>query len=75
MVKGQEPPWYPIDALSEKELQVLREYLDTMLKSGTIRPSKYPAGAVILLVPKDPGRGLRFCVDYRGLNKVMILNR
>ena len=56
------------------ELQVLREYLDTMLKSGKIRPSKSPAGAPILFVPKDHGRGLRLCVDYRGLNKVTILN-
>ena len=75
MVEGKEPPWGPIYALSEKELQVLREYLDTMLKSGKIRPSKSPAGAPILFVPKDHGRGLRLCVDYRGLNKVTILNR
>ena len=75
MVEGKEPPWGPIYALSEKELQVLREYLDTMLKSGNIGPSKSPAGAPILFVPKDHGRGLCLCVDYRGLNKVTILNR
>src|SRR5258706_4223304 len=75
MVDGKEPPWGPIYALSEKELEVLREYLDTMLKSGKIRPSKSPAGAPILFVPKKVGRGLRLCMDYRGLNKVMILNR
>ena len=75
VVDGKEPPWGPIYALSEKELEVLREYLDTMLKSGKIRPSKSPAGAPILFVPKKEGRGLRLCVDYRGLNKVTILNR
>ena len=75
MVDGKEPPWGPIYALSEKELGVLREYLDDMLKSGKIRPSKSPAGAPILFVPKKEGRGLRLCVDYRGLNKVTILNR
>ena len=53
----------------------MRQYLDTMLKSGKIRPSKSPACAPILFVPKDHGRGLRLCVDYRGLNKVTILNR
>ena len=74
-VERKEPPWGPIYALSEKELGVLREFLDTMLKSGKIRPSKPPAGAPILFVPKDHGRGLRLCVDYRGLNKVTILNR
>jgi transposase InsO family protein len=75
LVEGKEPPWGPIYALSEKELGVLREYLDEMLKSGKIRPSKSPAGAPILFVPKKEGRGLRLCVDYRGLNKVTILNR
>ena len=64
MVKGKEPPWGPIYALAEKELQVLKEYLDTMLKSGKIRPSKSPTGAPILFVPKDHGRGLHLCVDY-----------
>ena len=46
-----------------------------MLASGKIRPSKSPAGASILFVPKKEGRGLRLGVDYRGLNKVTILNR
>src|ERR687884_1036585 len=68
-------PWGPIYALSEAELKVLREYLDDMLASGKIRPSKSPAGAPILFVPKPHGRGLRLCVDYRGLNRVTIMNR
>jgi hypothetical protein len=75
-LKGEEqPPWGPIYALSEMELKVLREYLDDMLRTGKIRPSKSPAGAPILFVPKSHGRGLRLCVDYRGLNRVTILNR
>ena len=53
----------------------MREYLDTMLKSGKIPPSKSPIGAPILFVPEDHVCGLRLCVDYRGLNKVTILNR
>jgi hypothetical protein len=73
--KGKEPPWGPIYALSELELAALREYLDEMLASGKIRPSKSPAGAPILFVPKSNGRGLRLCVDYRGLNNVTIKNR
>src|SRR5437016_546140 len=75
MVDGKELPWGPVYALSEKQLGVLREYLDDMLKSGKIRPSKSPAGASILFVPKKESRGLCLCVDYRGLNKVTILNR
>lgn len=73
--EGKEPPWGPIYALSELELSALREYLDEMLASGKIRPSKSPAGAPILFVPKSKGRGLRLCVDYRGLNNVSVKNR
>ena len=55
MVDEKEPPWGPIYALSEKELGVLREYLDTILASGKIRSSKSPAGAPILFMPKKEG--------------------
>jgi hypothetical protein len=72
---GEQPPWGPVYALSEKELAVLRDWLKEMLATGKIRPSKSPAGAPILFVPKPHGRGLRLCVDYRGLNRVTILNR
>ena len=75
IVEGKEPPWGPIYALSEKELEVLGTYLDDMLHSGNICPSKSSAGAPILFVPKKEGRGLRLGVDNRRLNKVTILNR
>ena len=75
MVEGREPTWGPIYALSEKELEVLRIYLADMFTSGKIHPSKSSAGAPILFVPKKEGRGLHLCVDYRGLNKVTILNQ
>ena len=48
MVEGKEPPWWPIYALSQKELEVLRTYLDDMLPSGKIRPSKSSVGAPIV---------------------------
>ena len=75
MVEGTEPPCGPIYALSEKELEVLKTYLNDMLRSGKICRSKSSAGTPILFVPKKEGQGLRMCVDYRGLNKVTILNR
>ena len=71
--KDKQAPFGPIYSLSEKELEVLREYLDKMIAQGKIVPSKSPAGAPILFVPKPNGK-LRLCVDYRGLNSVIIKN-
>jgi hypothetical protein len=60
--------------LSEKELGVLREYIDENLKKGFIRESKSPAGSPILFILKKNG-SLRLCVDYRGFNTIIIKNR
>ena len=61
--EGKTAPFGPIYSLSEKELGVLREYLDRMLAQGKIVPPKSPAGSPILFVPK-PNVKLRLCVDY-----------
>ncbi|KAF4613415.1 hypothetical protein G7Y89_g15472 [Cudoniella acicularis] len=71
---GSQPLYRPIYALSEKELEVLREYLNASMAKGWIRRSTSPAGAPIIFVPKKGG-GLRLCVDYRGLNRITIKNR
>jgi len=73
--EGEVAPWGPIYPLSEKELEALREWLKEMLKNGKIWPSTSPAYSPILFVPKPNGRGLRLCVDYRGLNRITIPNR
>jgi len=73
--QGATAPWGPIYPLSEIELQTLREWLKEMEKTGKIKRSTSPAGSPILFVPKPNGRGLRLCVDYRGLNAVTIPNR
>ena len=70
---GTEPGFGPIYQLSEKELQVLREYLEENLKKGFIRESQSPAGYLILFAPKKDG-SLRLCVDYRKLNNITIKN-
>ena len=56
------------------ELETLKTYIETHLKTRFIRPSKSPAGAPILF-DKKPDGSLRLCVDYRGLNNLTIKNR
>jgi hypothetical protein len=60
--------------LSEKELQVLREYINENLKKEYIRLLILPARYPVLFVPKSNGK-LRICVDYRQLNAIIIKNR
>ena len=68
-----EPSFGPLYNLSNIELAELRRYLDNALAKGWIQHSTSPAGAPILFVPKKD-KGLRLCVDYRGLNKVTVKN-
>lgn len=55
--------------MSRDELLVLRKTLTDLLDKGFIRVSNSPATAPVLFV-KKPGGGLRFCVNYRGLNRL-----
>lgn len=70
-VDGKEPqvPWGPLYKMSRDELLVLRKTLTEQLDKGFIRVSSSPAAAPVLFVRK-PGGGLRFCVDYRALNRL-----
>lgn len=67
--KEKEPPWGPLYNMSRDELLVLRKTLTELLDKSFIRVSAASAAAPVLFVHK-PGGGLRFCVDYRGLNKL-----
>ena len=55
--------------MSREELLVLRKTLTELLDKGFIRVSHSPTAAPVLFVRKLGG-GLRFYVDYRGLNKI-----
>ena len=55
--------------MSREELIVLRKTLTELLDKNFIRASSSSASAPVLFVRK-PGGGLRFCVDYRGLNAI-----
>ena len=71
---GKQPPYGPIYSLGPVELETLKTYIETHLKTGFIRPSKSLAGAPILF-DKKPDGSFRLCVDYRGLNNLTIKNR
>ena len=71
---GTQPPSGPLYGMSREELEVLKKYLEENLDKGFIRASSSPAATPVLFV-KKPGGGLRFCVDYRGLNAITIKNK
>ena len=72
--EGKKPPFGPLYNMSNLELQALGNYLDENQKKGFIRPSTSSSASPVLFVRK-PGGGLRFCVDYRGLNAITKKNR
>ncbi len=73
LIEGKQLPYEPIYALSPVELETLKTYIETHLKTGFIRPSKSPASALILF-DKKPDGSLCLCVDYQGLNNLTIKN-
>ena len=74
-LEDNNPPVHrPLYKLSPLELQEAKTQIEYLLEHNFIRPSDSPYGAPILFVPKKDG-GLRFCVDYRWLNKKTVRNR
>ncbi len=63
LINGKQSPYGPIYALSPVELETLKTYIETYLKTGFIRPSKSPAGTPILF-DKKPDGSLCLCVNY-----------
>jgi hypothetical protein len=62
------PPYGPLYGMNKEELLYLWKTLTDLLGKNFVRVSQSPAAAPILLVQK-PGGGVRFCVDYHGLNE------
>jgi hypothetical protein len=72
--EGQEPRNTGLRSMSPMELEEVRKYLEENLGKGWIRRSKSPVSAPIVFVRKKDS-SIRFCVDYRNLNKVTVRNR
>jgi hypothetical protein len=66
---GKEPPVGKLYPMSKDELDILKEYLDEMERTGKIRPTTSSCGAPIFFVKQGSGK-LRLVVDFRGLNAI-----
>ncbi|XP_072172659.1 uncharacterized protein [Diadema setosum] len=53
--------------------ETIQEEVNTMLDMKVIEPSMSPYAAPVVLVPKKDGK-VRFCVDYRKLNSVTVID-
>jgi hypothetical protein len=69
--EGKTPPFGLLYPMFRNELIALKEWLKKNLRKGFIRPSSLPAASSVLFV-KKADEGLRFCVDYRGLNNIFV---
>jgi hypothetical protein len=74
LAPGTTPFYQRSYRLSVAERSALDATLKELLEKGLIRPSKSPYGSPVLFAPKSDGT-LRFCVDYRMLNKVTIRDK
>ena len=58
-------PAYPLGLV---KATAMREQMRELIDKGWVVPSESPWASPILLVPKDEGKKLRMCVDFRNLN-------
>jgi hypothetical protein len=56
---------------SFKERELIKQEIEKMIDAKIIVPSISRSAAPVVLIPKPDG-SIRFCVDYRGLNKITI---
>ena len=71
--KDKKSPYGPIYSLRLVELETLKIYIKTNLTNSFICPSKSFAGVPILF-DKKPNKSFWLCVNYQGLNNIMIKN-
>jgi hypothetical protein len=59
---------------TDKELKVLKDYLEDNLKKGFIKNSSADFASLVLFI-KKPNKSFCFCIDFRKLNKITKKNR
>ncbi|KAG7588974.1 Integrase catalytic core [Arabidopsis suecica] len=60
--------------MAPAEMAELKKQLEELLGKGFIWPSSSPWGALVLFLKKKDG-SFRLCIDYRGLNRVIVKNK
>ncbi len=73
LVNDRQPPYGPIYKCLPVELETLKAYIENNLARDFFKASKSPTGAPTLF-DKKPDGSLRLCVNYRGLNNLIIKN-
>ena len=73
-MKDARPIVMPLRRMAPREQRELGVQVNDLLKNGFIKRSVYEWGAPVVFATKADG-SLRFCVDYRELNKVTRKNR
>ena len=73
LIEEKHLPYGLIYTLNLVELETLKTYIKTYLKTGFIWSSKSPAGIPILF-DKKPNRTLYLCINYQSLNNLIIKN-
>ena len=71
--KSKQLPFSPIYSLGPVELETLKTYIKINLANSFIQLSRFPTKASILFDKKLDG-SFRFCIDYWGLNNIIIKN-
>ncbi|GBG85619.1 hypothetical protein CBR_g40347 [Chara braunii] len=75
IIPGSSIPKGRIYRMFPAELDEFRRQLKELVKKGWIRPSVSPYGSPVLFIPKKEEGTLRMCIDYRGLNAIIVKNR
>ena len=71
--EGKQSSFGSIYSLKLIELETLKTYIKTNLANNFIQSFKSSVRALILF-DKKPDRNLRLCIDYWGLNNIIIKN-